>query len=199
MRPNFFLSLRVENAEVLQRVDELQRRVATKFPALTPLFVESSSLHITLFPLNLPNEEAIATAQQVLLESSDTMADYFNAPASVMFAGLDAFYSYRKSTASLRVLFLRLEPGHQADCLIAFSCVLYERFRAAGIFCGELSTLVGGENEVGEAARHEEDRERFQLHPHATVLKLSKARDVVDRENSKKGKKAVHGFVQDEL
>ena len=62
-RPNYFLSLRLEQPEAWQRVDNVQRAVTTRQPALEPCVVPSRDLHVTMALLALRGDDVAVAAE----------------------------------------------------------------------------------------------------------------------------------------
>jgi 2'-5' RNA ligase len=144
-RPNFFLSVRITNPDILNTVDKVQEGICSHFAKLQKCTINPRKLHITLFVMYLEDPEQLRLARAALEDSVAILEEYFPAGCpEFKFKNLNAF--------GTRVLYMEMEPGEQKQRLCQFVAALKKLFQARGLL-------------------REDEREEFT--PHATIMKTS--------------------------
>jgi len=128
--PNYFLSLRIADTELKERVKSIQSEIEARVPELagSRSMLPPEQLHFTLGRLYLQTEEEIALAKSLLQKCYEAVYQRFypdGAEVAVTFKGVT---NYGGNT-----VFLETERGNERDLLIEFGNTVYEMFQEAGL------------------------------------------------------------------
>ncbi|XP_053315228.1 A-kinase anchoring protein 7 isoform X2 [Spea bombifrons] len=82
-RPNYFLSLPITNPKVLGSIQSFQEAVLVKDERLSKAMIPKGSFHLTLFVMQLANEDEVNLAINALLESKQPVEEILKRKASV--------------------------------------------------------------------------------------------------------------------
>jgi hypothetical protein len=69
-RPNYFLSLRVNNQAIWDRAAVCQAKLLEKEPGLSRCIIPPNTMHLTLFVIHLADEAAVERARQLLVSNT---------------------------------------------------------------------------------------------------------------------------------
>ncbi len=102
-RPNYFVCLRVSDAEILEGFAAIQDALVENDERYNDCCIESAALHITLCTVGLDNEQQIALAVKTLNDAKQELIELARKNIKVKLDGVDNFYD--------RVLYAKIEDN----------------------------------------------------------------------------------------
>ena len=140
LRPNYFISLRITNPDILAKLDEIQAAMIQSDERNKHILVPKGTFHITLSLLCIYSEQQLTTAIEAFQqlegkikailstsEGTDSSSPSSSSPVSFPLVGL--------STFSDRVLYADLPDSTGRTKLTRIAELLSETFEEAGVGC----------------------------------------------------------------
>ncbi|OQV24563.1 putative Leukocyte receptor cluster member 9 [Hypsibius exemplaris] len=91
-RPNFFIGVRMNNPELVEKAEEIANHIVEQQPIFQSCILPSKCLHITLATVRLNNLTEINRAISTLREMRGKLQEQFPEPIDVTVHKLDSFY-----------------------------------------------------------------------------------------------------------
>ncbi|XP_051908721.1 A-kinase anchor protein 7 isoform X2 [Hippocampus zosterae] len=146
LRPNYFVSIPITNAQISSAVTEVQEAVLEREPRLAKAMIPVPTLHITLLVTHLADQEQVDLAAAALAQVESSLAELLDGAELVLpFTGVAHFRN--------DVVFVALGPGPHRRVLCNLAELLRGHFKERGLLEG--------------------DAHGFE--PHLTIMKLSRA------------------------
>eukprot|EP00761_Pharyngomonas_kirbyi_P013541 gb/GECH01013570.1/.p1 GENE.gb/GECH01013570.1/~~gb/GECH01013570.1/.p1 ORF type:complete len:384 (+),score=119.93 gb/GECH01013570.1/:1-1152(+) len=154
-RPNYFLGLRINNHNFISMVEQLQKEAVSRYPGLSAWVTPPVKLHLTLFVMEIDEENEIPKVQKLLHECQDVLNEFYppGHPPKLEFNQTHHF--------DRRVFYAAPQDGPAKSKLASFAYTIHKRFK---------------ENEIRV--------NRFDFVPHATIFKAPRRRRKIRRIKS---------------
>ncbi|XP_063605012.1 uncharacterized protein LOC134780299 [Penaeus indicus] len=91
LRPNYFVGVKISNAEIHQAIVKIQEDLIAFEPKFARALIDVATSHITLLVAHIDNEEKLSLAISALDECKKKLTDFTTKPIQLTFSGVGHF------------------------------------------------------------------------------------------------------------
>ncbi|XP_037782830.1 A-kinase anchor protein 7-like [Penaeus monodon] len=145
LRPNYFVGVKISNAEIHQAIVKIQEDLIAFEPKFARALIDVATSHITLLVAHIDSEEKLSLAISALDECKKKLTDFTTKPIQLTFSGVGHF--------SNQVVYAKLVEDEHYHRLLTLATEVRQVFSSMGVCMPDVK----------------------DLHPHLTIAKTSKA------------------------
>lgn len=145
VRPNFFVGVKISNAEIHQAIVKIQEDLIAFEPKFARALIDVATSHLTLLVAHIDNEEKLCLAISALDECKKKLTDFTTEPVHLTFSGVGHF--------SNQVVYAKLVEDEHYHRLLTLATEVRQVFSSMGVCMPDVK----------------------DLNPHLTIAKTSKA------------------------